>query len=195
MVDWAFPVAAPELDQHQKELIREWQLLTDNKLREVMLSRLLVQLRTWRPDVLIIDEPPADDATTSLLADALRLAVVDAATESSQDPYKTALHLPTWQIKRAYRRLPAGSEGDDAVDAFELLPRLGSSVVMAAAGPIGLLGEPTITEAQREGYALWPLAGLQSEAGGGDLFAGLVLQPGSDARRRLDVGRHERGAD
>jgi photosystem II stability/assembly factor-like uncharacterized protein len=191
-VDWAFPVAAPELDHNVRELIREWQLLTDNRLREVMLSRLTVQLRTWRPDVLIVDMPPDDDATTKLLADALKLAVVSQASPGRQsgdtaptDELASLLHLPPWQLKRAYRRLPPGSEGDVAIDAFEFLPRLGSSVAMAAANAIGILGSPVVTQAEREAYALWPLEGSAAQSPGRDFFAGLVLEPGGEARRRL----------
>jgi photosystem II stability/assembly factor-like uncharacterized protein len=184
-VDWAFPVAAPELDHNAKELIREWQLLTDNRLREVMLSRLVVLLRTWRPDVLIVDMPPDDDATTKLLSDALKLAVADAAQSSETDELATLLHLPAWQLKRAYRRLPLGSEGDVAIDAFEFLPRLGSSVAMAAANATGILGTLVVTQAEREAYALWPLDGCAAQSPGRDFFAGLVLEPGGEARREL----------
>jgi len=183
-IDWAFPVAAPELDQHQRELIREWQLLTDNRLREVMLSRLVVLLRTWRPDVLILDTPPEDDATTKLLADAVKLAVTE--TGAAADPtLSSLLHLPAWRVGRAFRRLPAGSEGDVAIEAFEFLPRQGASVAMAAAGAVGLLGVKTANETDREAYEVWPLEGTSNETPGRDFFAGLVLQPGGPARRQL----------
>ena len=183
-VDWAFPVAAPELDRHPRELIREWQLLTDNRLREVMLARLVVQLRTWRPDVLVVDEPPTDDATTRLLFDALKLAVVQASDNES-DELATLLHLPPWQVKRAFRRLPDGSVGAVTIDAFEFLPRQGASLSMAAADATGRLRLSDRPVVPRETYALLPWEGLAEESVGRGFFAGLVLTPGGDARRPL----------
>ena len=186
-VDWAFPVAAPELDHHPKELIREWQLLTDNRLREVMLSRLIVQLRTWRPDVLVIDTPPPDDATTKLLGDAIKLAVQSAATNSQETNLEELLHLPPWKVKRAFQRLPEGSEGSVVIDAFEFLPRQGASIEMTAADAFGQLGMQAVTAGRRESYAVWDLDESDTPKPSSHFFAGLVLTPGSDARRNLSL--------
>lgn len=190
-VDWAFPIAAPGLDRDQTELVREWQLLTDNRLRETMLTRLICLLSAWRPDVIVVDAPATDDAATTLLMDAVRLAAQQTADETQHAELRAELHLPSWEVKRMFRRLPPDSEGPIRIDAYELLPRFGKSLTMAAAEPYHFLSSENVTTGQRESYAAVPL-GDASDSTVRDFFAGLVLTPGGEARRELaSINEHD----
>ena len=186
-VDWAFPIAAPGLDRDQTELVREWQMLTDNHLRETMLARLACELSTWRPDVIVIDDPARDDAATTLLFDAVRLAVQQAADPNQHAELRAELQLPAWEVKRMFRRLPPGSEGPVRLDAYEFLPRYGKALSMAAVESYQQLSPNNVTKGQRETYVTVPLKtpDESDEQTPRDFFAGLILMPGGEARREL----------
>ncbi len=186
-VDWAFPIAAPGLDRNQKELVHEWELLTDNRLREKMLGRLVAQLCVWRPDVVIIDKPAQGDAATTPLADAVRLAVRHAADASQHAALRENLRLPVWEVKRLFHRQPAESGGSVRLEAYEFLPRLGASLTMAAAEPYRLLRGENITLGQNEAFVPVSVTGAAPDGAVGPrgLFTGLGLTPGSAARRAL----------
>jgi photosystem II stability/assembly factor-like uncharacterized protein len=183
-VDWAFPITAPELDRQASPLIRQWQSLSDNRLRDVMLGRLVTLLRTWRPDVVVIDVPAEDDAATGLLGDALKLAVREAADAASHAELTDTLQLAPWSVARVFRRR-SGAEDHVAVEVepFEFLPRVGSALAMAADAAYGCLNTPNVTHRARELYV--PLEEDGTAGIARDLFAGLVLAPGSAARRPL----------
>ncbi len=186
-VDWAFPIAAPGLERDQKELVHEWELLTDNRLREKMLGRLVAQLCVWRPDVVIIDKAAEEDAATTLLADAVRLAIRHAADRSQHAALRENLKLPAWKVKRLFHRQPAGSGGSVRLEAYEFLPRLGASLTMAAAEPYRLLRGENGTLGQDEAFVPVSFTGSADDGAGQPrgLFTGLGLTPGSDARRAL----------
>ncbi len=196
-VDWSFPLAAPELSFNLSELVREWQLLTDNRLREVMLTRLVATIRTWRPEVVLIESPPADDAATKLLSDALALALREAGDAGQHTELTSLLQLEPWQPRRVFRCLPQGSESLVTVNPYEFLPRLGSSLLMASADAYASLPDENVTAGQREAYELvGELSSTSSETSAvRDFFAGLTLPPGGDARRllrRIDDDQLER---
>ncbi len=186
-VDWAFPLTAPELSHNQAELVREWQLLTDNRLREVMLSRLVTCIRMWRPDVVLLEEPPADDAATRLLGDALKLALAQSGDEHQQSVLADVLHLEPWHARRVFQRLQTGGQALISLDPFEFLPRQGKSVQMAARDAYSRLPADNVTMGRREAYRPAPAFGPSNAETMPltDFFAGLALSPGSDARRTL----------
>ncbi|MBX3439385.1 MAG: hypothetical protein KF861_17995, partial [Planctomycetaceae bacterium] len=186
-VDWAFPIAAPGLERDQAELVREWELLTDKRLREKMLGRLVTLFCTWRPEVVVIDAPTESDTATRLIGDAVQLAVRMSSDPAQYNELHQQLDLPTWSVKKLFRRLPAGSGGAVRLDAFEFLPRCGMSVTMAAAEPYRRLSRGNLTVGRDEAFEPIALAEAAQEEslGARDLFAGLAIAPGSDARRLL----------
>ena len=93
-----------------------------------------------------------------------------------------------------FRRLPLGSEGPIRMDAYELLPRFGKSLTMAAAEPYQVLRAGNVTVGERESYTAVPL-GESLETTVRDFFAGLILNPGGEARRELSAINEDDLAD
>ncbi len=208
---WRLPLAVPGLDHNYQRLVQEWSLLTDGRLPDVMLGGLVAQLRTWRPEVVVLDEPAGDDAVTRLLREALLQAVQQAADATRFPQQEELAGLRAWQVKRVFARVPGGSTGTIHLDPHEILPRQGKTTVMAAADAAARLTDINVTGEEREAYALVyeaagrssrsvPVnrtspdnetreAGLETGALGhpprGDLFSGLSLPAGGDARRAL----------
>ena len=93
-------------------------------------------------------------------------------------------------MKRAYGALPPGRRGGIEVLTGQLATRLGRSLADAAAPARGLV-EDRFHPAP-PAIALRPLADSPSQPpGGGDLFGGIALRPGEEARRPAAIASIE----
>ncbi len=151
---WRLPLSIPGLEKNDQRLWNNWRQKTDGKLAEVLVGRLVADLRMWRPSVLIIDQPVADDAAGRLLLNA-----VERAAESAADPTRFNKHrelnaLPPWQVTKIYARLPEGSTGEAQIDPHEFLPQFGQSTHMASARAYGRLSSEHNRSIHREAYRL-----------------------------------------
>lgn len=188
--DWRFPVQIPELEQNADRLIEEWNRHTEGRLASVTLSRFVAQLRTWRPDVLVIDQPQGKDAASTLVKDAVLQAVRYASDSTRYIEHREQAGLAPWKVKKVYLRLPPGSSGQTSVEADEYLARLGVTVSTAASSGKQILGKAIASDDERSVYRLIDLNSADDKnkkttITGGTLFAGIGIAPGSDARRQL----------
>ena len=185
-IDWRLPLAAPGLHEDYERLVSQWRLLTDGRLPEVMLSSLVAELRTWRPDVVVIDQTQEDDAVSTLIHAAVLQAVQHAA-EPTRFPEQFELGgLTPWQVQRVFVRLPTGASGSIVLDPFQILPRQQRTLAMQAdANAAKLPGSETTTG--DEAYQLvWSAdPSRESAANVRGFFAGLNLRGGGPARRDL----------
>lgn len=188
--DWRFPVQIPELEQNADRLIEEWNRHTEGRLASVTLSRFVAQLRTWRPDVLVIDQPRGKDAASTLVKDAMLQAVRYAADSTRYIEHREQAGLEPWKVKKVYLRLPPGSSGQVSVAADEYLARLGVTVSTFSSTGEQILGKAIADDEERSVYRLIDIDDPDSKdkkksVSGGTLFAGIGIAPGSDARRHL----------
>ncbi|MGH7127932.1 MAG: hypothetical protein ACREIV_05150, partial [Planctomycetaceae bacterium] len=186
-IDWRFPITLPGLEHDSSRLIADWDRRTEGRLREVFLGKLVSRIRTWRPEVIVIDQAAADDATAVLLNDAVVRAVQAAADPTRFIEQADLTALQPWRVRKVYRRLADGSTGQATIDLYEHLPRLRATVcdvsTRAAARllPSGKLPPGDV----REHFELVLFKGQppQPHVAAGDLFAGIALAPGTGPRR------------
>lgn len=185
-VDWRLPVTLPELSERRERLVEEWSLLTEQKLGSAILSGLVATIRTWRPDVIVLDESAPTDYPAALLFEAARRAIPMAADGTRYPEHLDAAGLQPWKATRVLARAAAPSLAAVQVDPHEVLPRLERTVGAAAASSLAILhGQPPALA--REQFVLVRLG----PSGAGDapaeqgLFTGLDLRPGGPARRAL----------
>ena len=190
-IDWRLPVTRPGLERFPKRLITEWNKSTEGRLSVVLPLRLVTQIRTWKPDVIVVDGGSDRDA----LQDLVGIAVADAA-RTAADPRQFAVpgrlcQLRPWTVSRIYVRLENGSSGHVHFDPSEPLPRLGTSAGVLARRSRAIvdpnLREPLLTAtwtctSNERGEAQSPRA----------FFAGLGIAPGSASRRAIGVVAEER---
>ena len=184
---WHFPLDVPGLDRDPQKLVADWMRRTEGKFQPMFYGHLVCQIRMWRPTVVIFDQPAADDAAGTVLANALMGAVRQAGDPAAFPEQTHVAGLAPWTTARVFMRLPTGSTGDCRLDAQEILPRHGSSVVtLATAGASRLIPlESAISET--EAYRLVDVA---PDANGTDprmtalrdFFTGIGLGPGTDAQ-------------
>ncbi len=192
-LDWRLPLRTPDLAREREKLVDDWLHLHEQKFRDVFLGGLVAALRTWRPEVVIVDQASPQDAVTALIHEALPLAVEQAA-DPLRFPEQAGLGLSPWSVSKVFIRLPEGESGGVTIEPFQPLPRLGTTLHQAAsrAAACGRDGPPP--PPQRESFRLWRLSPELATPAGGEpaasplarsFFAGLSLPAGSDARRSL----------
>lgn len=184
---WRLPIGIPGLDKDADKLAADWNRWTEGRLPQIFLGSLVASLRTWRPSVVVLDQPPEDDAASQLINDAILKAVEQAADATRYIHHQELAGLEPWQVERVYLRLPPGSAGQAHVDPHEYLVRTGKTARVAAALSRRLVAPTLRAPSARESYKLLidGTNGTPDTATPRDFFAGLPMLPNSDARRPL----------
>ncbi len=191
-IHWQLPVTVPGLEFATDKLTADWQKRTEGKLGPTLIGTLVRQLRTWRPSVVILDQPAKDDAASQLLFDAALRAIEQAADATRFIEQRELTGLSPWKVERIYLRLAAGGTGDAIIELDEYLPTRKTTVRLAASASDSLLraaGSAAMGHSGSQRLAFrW--IGIDGRAASEatvarDFFAGLSLAPGSAARREL----------
>ncbi len=129
-IDWRLPVSLPGLDRDQDKLAEDFSRLTDRRLPEILLGTLVANIRMWKPEIILVDEAPSDDALTKLIQKALPQAV-EFAKDPQQFPEQLAIGLEPWIVNKVVMERMAGRAGSMTLDLFEILPHLGTTLDVA----------------------------------------------------------------
>ncbi len=187
-IGWQLPLDQPDLAIAGEALLQSWQRRAENRAPMLLVEQLVRQLRTYRPDVVILPEAPEGDALASLIQQATQAAL------RYTDDSTRALHLqelaglPPWQVARTFQQLPSGSSGDVQLTMDEFLSHLGdtlhnqtrpaTTILRGSRTGAGRPELPTLAY-RRVNYD----ASAGSHVGG--FFAGIDPAPGSESRRHL----------
>lgn len=183
VTDWPLPLSIPGIDREQDSLVAEWNRRTEGDLERVLVERLVTAIRTWRPDVVVLDEAMPGDAAADLVSRAASLAV-DAAADATRFHNHRQAGLGPWQVKKLYVRAMNGGSEDASIDRDAVLSRIGVPAAdLAEFAAARLEGADTAHE-PKECYRLVQIRSGPPQAG--PFFAGLAIAPGTAARR--DVG-------
>lgn len=194
--EWRLPLDAPELDHQFDALVASWSRRHEQRLPQVMLGGLVSALRTYRPEVLVYDEPGSPDGVGRLLHEALSLAVAQAADPTRFPEQRTLLGLEPWAVPKVFCRTRDPQAAVLTIDPHQVLLRQGCTLKQAARRAAGCAFSPAEFPLEREGYRLTQLApSLAAMAGDAPsssplargLFAGLNIPPDSAARRAQPV--------
>lgn len=184
-VSWRLPLDIPGLENDSEKLLAEWSKRSEGTLKDSLISQYVRQFRTWRPSVVVIDEPDPRDAVGRLIKLIVPRAIKQAADETSQLSQQEIAQLPAWQVQRIFVRLPQGSTGQVHVRVHDMLPRQGSSILTASAPAIARLRADPFSIQTQDAYRAMTLSGEIEEYRGTDFFANLGLSPDTDSRRAL----------
>ena len=184
---WLWALQKPGLEFELNRLIQDWQSRTEGRLSDVFLQQLVVQLRMYRPSVVVLDQPSPDDAVSKLLFDATLHAIKQAADATRFPELATDLQLASWQVERIYQKLPTGSQGELHFDLYEALPRRGGTVKQQAGQAAATVGMNGLGEGNRSDYRLLDLSGqtVLGTVGSRGFFLGLKATDEAAYRRAL----------
>lgn len=183
-IDWRLPIGLPNLEQDREKLIREWTLLTDKRLTEVLLESLVAEIRIWRPSVILIDEPLQGEFAAELLQRAVTRAIEQAASPEFGTDQQQLAGLKPWTIQKLVMERSPGMRGAITQDPLEVLPHVNKTLELAAAEALGQLALKQTPIVAGKDYFVLKTTGnpALSEK---SIFGDLAIAPGSDARRPL----------
>jgi photosystem II stability/assembly factor-like uncharacterized protein len=191
---WQFPVASHQAGGSRAALIQRWDALHGDRAAEQMLRQLVLALRTWRPAVVLIDEPgkpgalPAGNSSQGLVAEGVREAFRRAGDPSAYPEQLRTLGLQPWQPARLFAVCAGRGDGQVTLDLTAFCPTLDTTVREFAADPAALLAAGVPLPDERH-YRLLESAPAGLSANPHDLMAGLGLACGGPARRpAVDAG-------
>jgi photosystem II stability/assembly factor-like uncharacterized protein/tetratricopeptide (TPR) repeat protein len=181
---WQFPLPAHLAGADEKALMLFWNQVHGNQAGKQMLRQLVLALRTWRPDVVITDNPDVkvpDNAAGALVAEALHEALSQAADPKAFPEQIEELGLKPWRVAKMYT-LWEKPGSQVVLDNSAAQPLLETSIRDFAAPAAGLLADSALP-AQRC-YRLLE-SSLEGAANQERLMEGVALAPGGEARRKL----------
>ena len=182
---WKFPLPPEPLQWTAAQLADRWRTSpTDDPLVRAE-AYLVRQLRTWRPDVVLTHAPaPRGDAPTNHLLHQLTLQAVASAADAAKFPEQIELlGLQPWQVKKAFGYDRSASQGSYVVKTTQVHTRLAATPADFAESGRALLWSRRVPPPAVEACRLF-LNRTAHASAERDLFGGLALAAGGEARRR-----------
>ncbi|WP_437226706.1 YCF48-related protein [Planctomicrobium sp. SH661] len=185
-IDWRLPIGLPNLEKDREKLIREWTLLTDKRLTEVLLESLVAEIRIWRPSLLLIDESASGEFASDLIQRAVTKAMEQAADSAYALDQQHYASLQPWSVKKLVMQKAQPTPGCITQDPLEVLPRVGKTLELAASDALGQLAAGQNAIVPGCSYLVLRTNGKEplSEK---NLLGDLAIPFGSDARRAQTI--------
>jgi photosystem II stability/assembly factor-like uncharacterized protein/LmbE family N-acetylglucosaminyl deacetylase/tetratricopeptide (TPR) repeat protein len=183
---WAFPLRQAALQLAAGDVLAAWGDGDDDEGLRLVQAHLVLQIRIWRPDVVVTHAPaPRDDLPTNHLIHQVTMQAIDAAADPNCFPEQLELlGLAPWQANKAFGHEPNQTLGTASVKTTEVLTRTATALDDFCSAGRSLLFDRRVSAppsvAVRMCMNRTPAAAPER-----DLFTGLVLPAGGDARRTI----------
>lgn len=157
--DWMFPGLLETQHRSGSSLMDEWDRRTDGRASELVPLRLARSIRSYRPQIVVIERCQDMDAMAELLRSAV-IRGIELAGDATE-PRLSGFGLPVWQVQRVLSRAPSDLQSTVVFRDTDLLPVLGTTcgLVCDAAGEVLM----STTEATPEASARRRTAGYELE--------------------------------
>ena len=184
---WQFPLPNDKLTTGPEQLVQAWDRLHQRQGLTRLEEHLVRQIRLWRPEVIVTHAatPAGTDPLDHLMSQVV-VRAADLAANPEQFPQQIeGAGLKPHEVKKVIGALPPGQAGDFTVATSQIVPRLAQSLATMGEQARALLNETSVELPNSWGFRL-SHSQLPTDMARRDLMAGVVLLPGSDARRPLD---------
>jgi photosystem II stability/assembly factor-like uncharacterized protein/tetratricopeptide (TPR) repeat protein len=181
---WSFPLPSELLQLPSAELLSRWGDGDEELAAARAQSYLVRQVRMLRPDVVLTHAPaPRGDAATDHLLHQLVMQAVEAAADPARFPEQIEmLGLQPHRVQKVFGHDPRQMSGTVALKSTEIISRLASTPADYAEAGRALLNEGR-TAAPAVSAARLFVNRTPHQSAERQLFAGLTLPQGGDARR------------
>jgi len=199
---WGFPVRPADLQLPARAVLEGWNHRYDGRAADALAGHLVRQIRTWRPDVLVVAGGRSGDGLAEIVAQSVRSAFELAGDPSYLSDTFRAAGCEPWTVQQLYSASAGTLEGQAAMSADEVSPRLGQSWADAALAARGLLAngerpgatamglQPIESQSSRD-----PRRGLQTDrpaisrtVDAAHIMDGIMSSAGGNSRRPLADG-------
>lgn len=157
--DWMFPGLLETQHRSGSSLMEEWDRRTDGRASELVPLRLARSIRSYRPQIVVIERCHDVDAMAELLRSAVMRGIEMAGDVN--EPRLSGFGLPVWQVQRVLSRAPSDLQSTVVFRDTDVLPVMGTTcgLVCDAAGEV-LMSTQDVT---REASAHRRTAGYELE--------------------------------
>jgi photosystem II stability/assembly factor-like uncharacterized protein len=171
------PDNLPLIDGDQ--LLKHWYALHGPHATEILTRKLVMQLRTWQPEVVICDF--AGGPAETLVVEAVQAAVKQAADPAAFPEQIQVGRLAPWQVKKLFGLWDGPGAPHVTVNTSESVAALNDSPRDYANRVVGLIAEKASLPKQR---GLRLLANnMPAGTGLNGIMDGIILAPGGTGRR------------
>jgi photosystem II stability/assembly factor-like uncharacterized protein len=185
--DWRFPAVPVAMSLSQ--VLAAWDRQNEGHAMKELERRLVIALRTWRPDVVLADSP--DPATTSDPTSALVSQVLERAFHSAADPGSfpeliESAGLTPWTASKLYVATSDTASANIHIDSAEISRQAtwaGRPLDDQTTLAMSLLAESYCSTPPS--ISLRKVTNRLPDNRDDEIMAGIVLEPGGPARRRL----------
>lgn len=183
---WRFPLRQQGIDLDARQVVAGWDMANDGRGLDALEAHLVRQIRVWRPEIVVTHDasPRGDDPLGHVIDQAVLQAVERAADATAHVDQLTLGGLKPWPVKRVFAAAPREAGGDIEVATVEFAARLGRSLADAATEPRGLVQTGFTASPSVLGFRMLT-SQMAQDRSPRDFFAGIMLQPGGEARRVL----------
>jgi photosystem II stability/assembly factor-like uncharacterized protein len=182
---WRFPLRQEGLRLGSQDLVNAWDRSNDGRSVEMLEELAVRRIRQWRPEVIVTEaaSPRGDNPLSHVVNQIVLSAVRNAADATAYPDHATVAGLQPWIVKKVFSVAAADDQPTVTLTTAQLAPRLGCSVADQAIDGYALIRPRYEPLPMTVGFRLL-LDELPQAAGRKDIFSGIFLQAGGDARRQ-----------
>jgi hypothetical protein len=181
---WRFPLPAADLALEPADLLAALNRENDGRAMQKIERHLVAQLRTWRPDVVVIPhgaKVSSNERFTTILEPIIARAVTAASDPAQYAELVSDAGLAPWRVKKVYGLTPPGTRGDESIDTGHFSPWLGATLRDFTSPSRSILfSSHTLPP---ETLQLKTLLDNTTPTNARGIFSGIKLAHGSEARR------------
>jgi photosystem II stability/assembly factor-like uncharacterized protein len=129
---WGFPVRPAALELPPTAVMESWNRVYGGRASDALIAHLVRQIRTWRPDVLVVPAGHEGDGLNEIVRQSVVTAVKLAGDPSYLGNQLMATGCEPWNVQRVYLASDSKIGGTIALTTDNWSPRLGQSWTDAA---------------------------------------------------------------
>ncbi len=122
---WGFPVRPAALQLPSQAVIENWNRLYGGRANDALIAHLVRQIRTWRPDVILVSAGSDGDGLNEIVRQSVSTAVKLAGDPAYLGVQLLAAGCEPWDVQRVYLVTDSKSGETIALSADDWSPRLG----------------------------------------------------------------------
>ncbi len=182
---WRFPLRQNGLSFSSRELMDIWDRVNDGHGVSLLEELVVRKIRQWRPEVVITESasPRGAHPLAHLVNQIVLSAVTNAADPTAYPDHAVIAGLEPWTVKKVFCVTEERGQATVRLTTAQLATRLGRSVAEHAADGYAMVQPQYEASPATMGFMLLQNR-LPQAAGRTDIFSGIFLQPGGEARRR-----------
>jgi photosystem II stability/assembly factor-like uncharacterized protein/tetratricopeptide (TPR) repeat protein len=184
---WRFPLRDGGLRLSAEQIVAGWNLANDGKAVDHLEAYVVSRIRMWRPSVVFTAS--ADVRGIDPLAHLVNqvvLRAVERAGDPNQYPQQIAdAGLQTWKVQKVYASLSGDQSGTTNINTAQLSAQTGRTIAELAASARGVLAGNSAPSPATVGFRLL-VNQVPQQLGERDIFSGVPLSPGGEARRSVN---------